>query len=106
MRSAQQEGFGMKLDDLERCVAAVLKLARDRGIDAVDPGESDFYWTITSPEWLVLVEPPVPAMGSFADDHAELAKLLERPQDANAVDIERVAHCLMLLSDLVAGFSR
>ena len=43
--------------------------------------------------------PPTPGVGSFSDDEEELSKLLASPERASAVDLERLAHLLRLLSD-------
>jgi hypothetical protein len=93
----------MKLSELERCLTLLLGAARDAGIDEV-AAEVDGYWTIVSPEWrdVYAAQPPEPAVGSFADDEAELSKILDDRGRASAVDFERAAHLLRLLSDRLA----
>ena len=92
----------MKIADLERCVAILARLARERGWDEVSPSDSDAYWTVTAPAWTKIYEEPDPAVGSFADDEAQLLRMLDDPTRASAVDLERVAHLLRLLSDRLA----
>lgn len=92
----------MKVTDLEKCVGILSRLALDRGVNEVVPPESDGYWTITAPEWTRVYEDPEPSVGSFADDEAELTKMLENPERASSVDLERVAHLLRRLSDQLA----
>jgi len=91
----------MKLDDLEKCVRILIRLAADRGVEDVRP-EGDGYWTVTTPEWTRIYDEPKPAIGSFSDDEEELRKMLADPERASSVDLERVAHVLRLLSDQLA----
>ena len=67
---------GMKVADLENCVAILTRLARERGVDDIVPPDSDLYWTITAPEWTRVYQQPKPAVGSFSDDDQELTKML------------------------------
>ena len=92
----------MKVADLEKCVAILTRLARERGVDEVVAPDGDLYWTITAPEWTRVYEQPKPAVGSFSDDEQELTKMLTDPSRASAVDFERVAHLLRALSDQLA----
>ena len=95
----------MTIDELGRCIRVLLQLAEQRGVRTLDL-EGDLYWTMSSPEWRhVYAEPaPKPAVGSLIDDEAELRKVLLQPDRASAVDLERAAHLLLLLSDqLVEG---
>jgi hypothetical protein len=91
----------MTLDELERCLGLLLQYARDWGVTAVESGDRDLYWTVTSADWLKVYEEPRPAVGSLADDEAALMALLRDPSRANSVDLERAAHMLTLLSELL-----
>lgn len=92
----------MTIVELERCVALLLEMARRRGIDEVVPPNVDGYWTVTSPAWTQVYQTPQPAVGSFSDDEQELQKVLRDPSRGSAVDLERAAHLLRLLSDQLA----
>jgi len=92
----------MKVSDLEKCVSILARLARERGMDDVLEPDCDGYWTICSPDWTQIYEEPKPGVGSFSDDAEQLAKLLADPSRASAVDLDRVAHLLRLLSDQLA----
>jgi hypothetical protein len=52
---------------------------------------------------LTIYQEPKPSIGSFVDDESELKKLLDDPSRASAVDLDRVAHLLKLLSHLLAS---
>ena len=90
----------MTVDELQECIAILLRLAAQRGVKDLDLA-GDLYWTMSSPEWRdVYAEPtPKPAVGSLVDDEAELKKLLSQPDRASGVDLERAAHLLLRLSD-------
>lgn len=93
----------MKLDELARCLEVLLRKAEEQNIKEVtDP--TDGYLTITSPDWrnVYADPPPTPGVGSFSDDEKELRKMLVSPERASAVDAERAAHLLLLLSDQMA----
>lgn len=92
----------MTVAELRECIDVLLQLAERRGVRDLDL-ESDLYWTMSSPEWRDLYADPTPnpVVGSLIDDEAELMKLLSRPDRASAVDLERAAHLLLLLSDQV-----
>lgn len=89
----------MKVTDLEKCIAILLEVARRRGVSEIALPANDGYWTITSQEWTRIYEQPTPGVGSFSDDEQQLLMMLEDPTGASAVDLERVAHLLCLLSD-------
>jgi hypothetical protein len=90
----------VKVSELEECLAVLMEMVRERGIIEI-ASKVDGYLTVTSPEWRdVYVDPsPTPAVGSFSDDADELCKVLIDPARASAVDLERAAHLLRLLSD-------
>ena len=67
----------MTIDELERCILRLLSLARSRGIEKIDTGPRDYYWSIPAPEWVDMTKEPKPAVGSLDDDVSELSKLLE-----------------------------
>lgn len=77
-----------------------LRKAEEQGLSEVT-APHDGYLTITSPDWrdIYADPPPTPGVGSFSDDEEELTKLLASPERASAVDLERLAHLLRLLSD-------
>lgn len=83
----------MRLHDLERCVQLLMEHARLRGVDEITFGDSDLYWTVSSPEWMQLYADPKPAVGSSTDDEEELQKMITE-EDPSAVDFDRVAHLL------------
>jgi hypothetical protein len=95
----------MKVSDLEKCVSILARHALLFGIDEVTTKDVDLYWTITSSQWTRIYEDPTPAVGSFIDDAAELERMLADPARASAVDLERVAHLLLLLSDQLCSDS-
>lgn len=92
----------MTVAELQECITVLLRLAAERGVNELHP-TNDGYWTITAPEWrdVYAVSTPVPAVGSFADDQHELNKVRMNPERASAVDFERAAHLLRLLSDQI-----
>jgi hypothetical protein len=88
-----------KLSELEACFRTLLDYARSRGVEGVDAGDRDLYWTVSSSEWRAIYEEPKPTVGSFADDELELRKMREDPSRACSVDLERLSNLLKLLSD-------
>lgn len=91
----------MTLAELEQCVHILLRHAASWGVGEV-PGDRDYYWTVGSPDWLTVPDDPEVGIGSFADDEAELRKLLADPARAAATDLDRVAHLLKLVSERIA----
>lgn len=88
----------MKLQDLRTCLDILLDhAAKFHGFSSIDLNGLDTYWSI--PAWLDVGEQPVPVIGSFVDDVEELNKLLANPDRASALDLERLANVLRLLSD-------
>lgn len=76
----------------------LLEHAERQGLSGVDASQADLYWTITSGEWLVAETEPKPGVGSLHDDIQELKRLLREPTRASAVDVNRLANVLHLLS--------
>jgi hypothetical protein len=91
----------MTVAELRSCIEVLLLHAQARGINEVGCPDDDHYWTVTSTDWRRIYEDPKPAVGSFVDDKAELRKLLNDPSRASAVDLERAANLLRLLSDRI-----
>jgi hypothetical protein len=92
----------MTLVELRSCIELLLRHAAARGVREIGVPEPDHYWTVSSPDWRRIYDEPKPSVGSFADDAAELVKLLRDPSRASAVDLDRVASLLRLLSDTLA----
>lgn len=92
----------MTIDELERCISRLLRVARSRGITKIDTGARDYYWNVPSPEWVDMTKQPELTVGSLDDDLSELEKLLADPDRASSVDLDRAAAILRLLSDGLA----
>ena len=92
----------MTVDELERCLAELLTLARSRGIHEIERGTHDHYWCVSSPEWLDMTREPKLGVGSLEDDRSELRKLLAQPERASSVDLDRAAAMLRLLSEKIS----
>jgi hypothetical protein len=93
----------MTFAEIRECIELLLAHAEGQGLSEIALPPSDLYWTVTSQDWRMPYQEPKPGLGSFADDEGELAKLLQTPARASAVDLERVASLLRLLSDRLAG---
>lgn len=93
----------MNLDELEQCFKALVWKLRADGLDSFEAAPNDFYWVVTSPDWLEMSREPKPAVGSLIDDCAVLTQLANDPSRATAVDLERLASVLRLLSDRLAA---
>ncbi len=93
----------MTVAELEVCLRILFDHARSVGLERVELGDLDLYWTISSADSLTIYQEPKPSIGSFVDDESELKKLLDDPSRASAVDLDRVAHLLKLLSHLLAS---
>ncbi len=89
----------MKVDDLEACLSQLFSMVRARGVQAIDLRQLDYYWRVGSPEWLDMHHDPKLVVGSLWDDALELKNLLADPDRASAVDLDRVAALLRVLSD-------
>lgn len=100
--SARQERRMISLDELAECFRILCSHAKSRGVTAVEPGNDDLYWSVGSPDWRKIHQDPAPGVGSFADDASELKKLLADPGRASAVDLDRLASMLRVISDSVA----
>lgn len=77
----------------------LLELARARGVRKLDAGPHDSYWNVPAPEWVDMSKEPPLTVGSLDDDLSELRKLLQEPERASSVDLERAAALLRLLSE-------
>jgi hypothetical protein len=93
----------MTLAELEMCFEILLCHVAKSGVSEVSAGGDDYYWTIAAPQWRRIYENPEPSVGSFVDDEKELVKLLQDPSRASAVDLERLAHLLRVLSDALVA---
>lgn len=89
----------MTIDEFEKCILRLLSLARSRGVVKIDTGSRDYYWNVPAPAWVDMTKEPKLAVGSLDDDVAELSKLLDEPDRASAVDLDRAAAVLHLISD-------
>lgn len=89
----------MTIDELEKCISLLLSLARARGVKEIGTGARDYYWNVLGPEWVEMTKEPKLAVGSLDDDVSELSKLLQEPGRASAVDFDRAAALLRLISD-------
>jgi hypothetical protein len=92
----------MTLDDIERCFVMLKAHLRTKGVDRLQLGSADIYWTICSPDWLNMSVEPTAGVGSLRDDEEMLKRMLDEPSRVNAVDLERFAHILLFLSDQLA----
>ncbi|RKH06287.1 hypothetical protein D7V97_22725 [Corallococcus sp. CA053C] len=92
----------MTLEQLERTLALLFEHARSRGVVQVDLETRDYYWNVPSPEWVDTTGQPELVVGSLHDDAAELEKMLDAPERASAVDLDRVAAMLRAISDQIA----
>lgn len=93
----------MTIDELEKCILRLLSLARSRGVVNIDPGSRDYYWNVPAPAWVDMTKEPKLAVGSLEDDVSELSKLLDNPDRASAVDLDRAAVLLRMISDDLSG---
>src|SRR5687768_15683262 len=96
-------GWNVTIDELERCISILLALARSRGVEKLDTGSLDLYWTVPSPEWIEMQQQPDLGVGSLGDDLTQLEKLLVDPQRASSVDLDRAAAMLRLISDRLSN---
>ncbi|MGV3624040.1 MAG: hypothetical protein ACO1OB_24700 [Archangium sp.] len=94
----------MNIDDLELCAAHVFRAARLRGVTAVDPGIHDLYWVVYSSDWTSMAREPARGVGSVRGDVLEIGKLIDAPERASAVDCDRLASLLRVLSAHMSGF--
>ena len=92
----------MTLSELRKCLAILIEMLEERGVQRLMLEGQEGYWTIPSPEWRNVYVDPELAVGSFSDDVSELGKMLKNPARASAVDLERMSGLLKLLSDQLA----
>ena len=96
----------LSLQEIQECLHLVLEHAARQGLPGIDASRVDLYWTLTSGEWLVADTDPKPGVGSLHDDIHELKRLLNEPHHASAVDVDRLANVLHLLSVQLTGGTR
>jgi len=96
----------LRLEEIRECLRLLLEHVSHQGLPDVDATHADLYWTVTSDEWLVADTEPKPGVGSLHDDIHELKRLLGDPERASAVDIDRLANVLHLLSLQLTGEPR
>lgn len=89
----------LTIPEMELLLAVLLEMLRARGIEAVETGQRDLYWSVLSGDWLDFQKEPKAAVGSLDDDFKELRRLLSRDSCASLVDLERIAAVLRLLAD-------
>ena len=88
----------ISLDELEQCLAILIRKAKAEGQEEIETGESDFYWNIETDEWTNFKQEPKTTVGSLDDDIVELKRLIKEPSRASIVDWERLAAVFRLLS--------
>lgn len=94
----------MKLADVRRCFEILLDHAEQvHGVTDLKLHKADYYWAVPSDDWLEINETPEPVVGSLVDDFRELQSVLDSPDRASALDLERLGSLLRLLSDQIAG---
>lgn len=89
----------MTLIELEACFQLLLEMLRSRGVESVETGQHDLYWSILSEDWLNFQNEPEPAVGSLDDDLRELKRVASGESIASLVDLERIGAVLKLLAD-------
>ncbi len=93
----------MTIEELEACLAMAMRHCRQRGVLAVEHDDVYYYWEVASPDWMQFGETvPEPVVGSLSDDEEELRKMLVDPVRVSSLDLERIAHLLLRLSDQLA----
>ena len=88
----------MTIEELEQCLSQLLALARSRGMEKIDAGKRDDFWSVPSPEWVDMTKEPRLMVGSLDDDLAELNKLRTEPERVSTVELDRAAAILRLIS--------
>ena len=91
----------MTIVELEKCISSLLVFAKQWGVAEVVPADKDLYWTIGSPDWLAIYQEPKAVVGSLDDDDVELRRVLHDPSQATSVDLQRAAHLLMMVAELI-----
>jgi hypothetical protein len=87
----------LSLDELRECFDLMLARLRASGVDKVDTGNQDLYWSVLPDDWLKFDEQPTPAVGSLDDDLTGLAALLDEPSRLSVCDFDRLASVLKFL---------
>ena len=89
----------LTLAQIEACFALLVDMLRRRGIEELETGQRDFYWSVLSGDWLDFNKEPKVAVGSLDDDFAELRRLLSEDSWPSSVDLDRLSSVLRLLSE-------
>ena len=93
----------MKIVDMRRCLEILLNHAEQiHGVTDINIDGVDYYWTVSSDDWLEMSEAPEAVVGSLVDDCQELRSVLDSPDQASALDLERASNLLRLLSDQIS----
>jgi hypothetical protein len=92
----------VSLDELEKYFSLAIAHARRMGLQSVTPGQFDYYRTFAD-ERFELDKPTPLVIGSLYDDFEELKKLSIYPDRVSALDLDRIAEVLHLLSDILTG---
>lgn len=90
----------LSLDELQKCFDLILARLRASGIDKVDTGNNDLYWSVLADDWLKFDEQPTPVVGSLDDDLTGLATLLDEPSRLSVCDFDRFASVLKFFAVL------
>ena len=93
----------LKLAEIEACTRVVFEMLRARGVEGVETGQRDFYWSVLSEDWVNFQEEPNLGVGSLDEDVLGLTKLLSEDSCASVLDLERIASVLRLLADDLSG---
>ncbi len=86
-------------DELEQCVGRLFAMLEARGFVGVETADRNFYWHVLSEEWVDQRRCPEPGVGSLLEDVKHLKMLLAKEVEPSALDLERVAAILKLISD-------
>jgi hypothetical protein len=92
--------------DLLRCAEILVDYAELRQIRQVKTKGDSYIYFPSGNDWRrpYPFEYPTPAVGSFEEDRDGLRLLLERPETASAVNMDRLVFQLRLLSDQLIGY--
>lgn len=93
----------LTIDQLERCVALVLRRAREQGVVEIDTGDRDLYWTALGSAWMDFQSAPDLAVGSLDDDLEQLAAVLDEPSRLSGNEFDRVAAAIRFVGLVVGG---
>jgi len=89
----------LTLADIESCFELLADMLRSKGVEEIETGQHDFYWTVLSGDWLDFAKEPKAAVGSLDDDFAEIKKVVAGESSPSTIDFERLAAVLKLLSE-------